>query len=115
HVSPAGSDAAPGTREQPFATLARAQQAARQAGGGVVTVRGGTYYLATTLVFTPADNGAEYRAAAGEQVVLSGGLKLDLKWEPQAGGVMKAKTPAGLVIDQLFVNGERQHMARYPN
>ena len=27
----------------------------------------------------------------------------------------QAKTQAGLNIDQLFVNGQRQHMARYPN
>ena len=28
---------------------------------------------------------------------------------------MKAAVPAGLTTDQLFVNGQRQPMARYPN
>ena len=28
---------------------------------------------------------------------------------------MQAKVPAGFATDQLFVNGERQPMARYPN
>ncbi|MBI4328219.1 MAG: hypothetical protein HY674_23565 [Chloroflexi bacterium] len=28
---------------------------------------------------------------------------------------MQAKTPAGLAIDQLFVSGKRQIMARHPN
>lgn len=40
---------------------------------------------------------------------------LDLNWIPHDNGIFQAKTPAGLKIDQLFANGERQHMARYPN
>ena len=28
---------------------------------------------------------------------------------------MQARVPSGMESDQLFVNGERQHMARYPN
>ncbi len=115
HVSPFGNDANPGSPDRPFATLARAQQATRQANGGVVIVRAGTYYLPETLVFTPADNGTEYRAAKGETVVISGGRKLDLKWMPYRDGILQAKTPAGLAMDQLFVNGQRQPMARYPN
>ena len=43
YVAPAGSDTAPGTIEQPFATLQRAQQAA--APGDTVFLRGGTYAL----------------------------------------------------------------------
>jgi hypothetical protein len=114
-VAPTGNDANSGTKDQPFATLARAQQAVRQAKGGTVIVRGGTYYLPETLVFTAADCGTEYRAAEGETVVVSGGMKLDLKWGPYRDGIMQAKTPEGLAIDQLFVNGRRQIMARYPN
>lgn len=115
HVAIQGRDDLAGTREQPFATLARAQQAARQAKGGIVTVHGGTYYLPETLVLTEADSGTEYRAANGETVILSGGLKLQLKWEAFRDGILKAKTPEGLTIDQLFVHGHRQFMARYPN
>lgn len=89
--------------------------AAREGQGGTVIVRGGIYYLPEALVFTAADSGTEYRAAEGETVVLSGGMKLDLKWGPYRDGIMQARTPAGLAIDQLFVNGQRQFMARYPN
>jgi hypothetical protein len=38
-----------------------------------------------------------------------------LDWEPYRDGIFQAKTAAGFEIDQLFVNGQRQHMARYPN
>lgn len=112
--------------EGPIRSLAEAQREARKSKATVV-VHTGTYYLPETLVFTSEDSGMEYRAAQGETVVLSGGSQLDLKWEPrkdlpapenagaQAGVIMQAQTPAGLKFDQLFVNGQRQKMARYPN
>lgn len=115
HVSPAGNDASAGTAAEPFATIGRAQRAARLAKGASVTLHAGVYYLPETVVFTPADNGCEYRAAAGETVVVSGGEKLDLQWQPCGNGVMKARTPAGTAFDQLFVDGRLQRMARYPN
>jgi hypothetical protein len=119
-----GNDTNPGTLDEPFATLQRAQQAARKvAGHEAVTVflRAGTYYLPTPLVFTAEDSGRRsspvtYRAYPKEQAVISGGVRLEnLKWETYRGGIMRAGVPAGLVMDQLFVNGERQPMARYPN
>jgi len=123
HVSPGGDDANAGTRDKPFATPARAQQAARAAAGKepvTVWLRGGTYALPSPLVFTPADSGTPdapvvWQAFPGESPVISGGLKLDLEWEPHRNGILKARVPAGLTSDQLFVNGRRQLMARYPN
>ncbi len=122
-VSPTGDDANPGTQARPFATLMRAQAATRQAKGRdpvTVWLRGGTYYLAKTLEFTAEDSGtanapATWQAWADEQPVISGGIKLALKWEPFRNGIMKARVPAGFTTDQLFVNGERQILARYPN
>jgi hypothetical protein len=127
YVSPKGSDANPGTQEKPFATPAKAQAEVRAliaqglpAGGVMVLLREGTYYLPQTLVFTPADSGTEkapvtYAAYPGETPVLSGGARLALTWAPFRDGIFKARTPDGLTTDQLFVNGRRRHMARYPN
>ncbi len=125
-VAPSGSDAGPGTRARPFASLGRAQTAARAARtGGAVTVflRGGIYYLGKPLVFTPSDSGTAkapivYRAYHDEKPILSGAVPLHLTWTPYKNGIMQAKLPAGneaLIPDQLFVNGALQHMARYPN
>lgn len=122
-VSPAGNDSNPGTAALPVRSLAVAQAIARQhAGREPVTVQlqGGTYYLPETLQFTTADAGTEkypvvYTAAPGERPVLSGGSQLKLTWRPWRNGIFQAKTPPGLVMDQLFVNGARQPMARYPN
>jgi hypothetical protein len=124
YVAPGGNDANPGTLKKPFATLQRAQQAARkEAGRQAVTIflREGTYYLPETLVFTSQDSGAKaapvvYQAYQKEQPVISGGIRLqNLKWEPYKDGIMQAGMPAGFATDQLFVNGERQPLARYPN
>ncbi len=124
YVAPNGADTNNGTKQKPFATLQKAQSAARlvSAKGAAVNIylRGGIYYLAEPMVFTSADSGRAntpvvYRAYENEIPVLSGGAKLSLQWQPFRDGILQAKVPAGFSSDQLFVNGERQHMARYPN
>ncbi len=123
HVSPNGNDLNSGTKSQPLASLSAAQKKAREFAGKEpiqVMIADGVYYLPDTLLFTAADSGTAdcpviYRAENEGGAVLSGGTKLDLKWKPHHAGIFKAKTPAGLVIDQLFINGKRQWMARYPD
>ncbi len=123
HVSPVGNDTDSGTAARPLSTIAAAQRLARSmAGREPVTVRlhEGTYYLPDTLRFTPEDSGTAkapvvYAAAPGERPVISGGVRLKLGWTLLGGGVYQSKTQAGLVLDQLFVNGQRQQMARYPD
>ena len=123
-VSVKGNDADPGTLERPFATLQRAQRAARQAKGRepvTIYLRGGTHYVSDTLILTAEDSGTPsapvvYQAYRNEQAVISGGVRLkDLKWRPVHDVIMQATVPAGFTTDQLFVNGQRQPMARYPN
>ncbi len=123
YVAPDGSDANPGTIRKPFATLYRAQQEARKVHGQepvTVFLRGGIYYLSETFTLTDADSGTQsspvvYRAYRDEKPIVSGGVRLELKWREYLDGVMAASTPPGFHTDQLFVNGELQPMARYPN
>lgn len=119
-VAPNGSDTGPGTLDQPFATLPRAQRAVRQKPGSVF-LRGGTHYLAETLVFTAADSGTEaapvvWQAYQNEKPVISGGRRLEqLNWQPYTNGIFATRVPADLRTEEIFVNGERQILARYPN
>lgn len=123
YVSPIGSDQAAGTYARPFASLARAQAAARKFTGKApvtISLRAGVYYLPHTLVLTSADSGTKaapvtYRAYKNEKVVVSGGQRLTLHWRPYRDGIMQATVPDDVTTDQLFVNGERQVLARYPN
>ncbi len=123
YVSPSGSDKGTGRRPTPFATLAAAQTAARQISrkeSVTIHVAPGTYYLTAPLVFTPSDSGTSnapvnYVAEGGGSVVLSGGTPLRLSWAPFKGGVFRTDLPMDEDIDQLWVDGKCQWMARFPN
>jgi len=119
-ISPTGDDANSGTLKRPFATLQRAQQAVRQKRGDVF-LRGGTYYLSSPLVFTAQDSGTKdapvvFQSYRNEKAVISGGIRLEnLDWQPYTNGIFQAQIPADLQTEEIFVNGERQILARYPN
>jgi len=88
----------------------------------VVELAGGTYYLAAPLQFGPQDSGRNghpvtWTAAPGAEVTISGGRQLRPNWQSVATGskIMEATIPTGLNFDGLFVNGQRQILARYPN
>jgi hypothetical protein len=79
-VATNGSDTNPGTVAKPFATLARARDAVRALGQPnrdvTVLIRGGSYRLAETVVFSRADGAAKgrtvtYAAYPGETPVFS--------------------------------------------
>ncbi|MDR2850186.1 MAG: right-handed parallel beta-helix repeat-containing protein [Verrucomicrobiota bacterium] len=131
-VAPDGSDANPGSKAAPFATLPRAMAAVRDARSGdlppapaTVYLRGGTYALREPLVFTPADSGTAaapvtIAAYPGEKPVLSGGERLTGAWTRTTGkpfwqlDVPRARD-GGWVFHALFVNGQSRERARTPN
>lgn len=123
YVSNNGNDQNDGTKNTPVATLQKAQELARkQAGKETINifVEDGIYYLPNTLVFGAKDSGAEgkeitYQAINEGKAIISGGSLLALDWQLYKEGIYQAKTPEGLKIDQLFIDGKNQHMARYPN
>jgi parallel beta-helix repeat protein len=86
YVSPKGSDSSDGSREHPFATLARARDAARslpKEKGITVWIAGGDYLFGESLKLTAKDSGKAghpviWRAVEGQTVRLLGGRKLSL-------------------------------------
>lgn len=118
YVSPTGNDRNSGTEEKPLATFAKAQTIARQLSKSekveVIFLKG-TYYLAQTIQLTPADNNIIYKSAEEGGAVLSGGSLLKLTWKAYKKGVFMANIPENTAIDQLYINGVRQRMARFPN
>ncbi|MBT3374911.1 MAG: hypothetical protein HN742_09035 [Lentisphaerae bacterium] len=132
YVAPDGDDSSPGTADQPFATIERAQQAVRAlnlptAEGGPVTVllRGGAHCRTTTLTFTPADTGTAaspvtYMSHPGERAVISGGKRLSGTWRPSVGKpYVQLDVPEARdrqwVFNSLYVNGMSRQRARTPN
>lgn len=123
HVSPAGDDRHPGTLAQPFATPARARDAARSFAGREpvsLHLHDGIFYLRETLALGPADSGTALHPVTwapwrNARPVFSGGLRLRPEWKPGSNGVWHTAIPTGLEADQLFVNGIRQTLARHPD
>ena len=123
YVSQEGKDTWKGTERQPVATLAKAQELARQYSSETdvdVVLEDGVYYLPETFVLTVEDSKAysskvTYRARNEGKAIISGGWKLDLKWKKGEKGIWTALIDEDVYIDQLYVNGERKRMARYPN
>lgn len=110
----------------PFATLERARDELRNrppGEPGTVFVRDGAYYLERTLELGPADSGSAeapvtFQAYEGEKPILIGGAEVT-GFVPHEGGMVKADLKAigldGIEFRQLFFDGKRQILARFPN
>ena len=115
YVSNQGRDTWDGTERQPVATLAKAQELARRFTSETdvdIVLEDGTYYLPETFVLTVEDSKTysskvTYRARNEGKVIISGGWKLDLKWNKGEKGIWSALIDEDVYIDQLYLNGER--------
>ena len=108
HVSPQGDDAAVGSSERPFRSLARARDAARTAGEPArIVLADGLYVTDDPLVFTAEDRHLEIVAADGARPVVSAGRRLT-GWRVDAKGVWHASVPKDIRFAQFYVNGERR-------
>ena len=121
YVSPKGNDANKGTQITPFASIEKAMSAVRKTSGPVVIyLLQGTYYLKKPILFTSEDSRKENEPLTitsfkNQKVIINGGVPLNLKWEKYKNGIWKANVKPDLIFDELFVNGQLQRMARYPN
>ena len=131
YVSPEGKDSWAGSIDKPFATIQMARDAihAVKKKSGLtkpvtVYLRGGTYELSETLLFTLEDSGIRscpitYRAYQNEKPVISGGRKITGAWKNYKGEIQVCSIPevkeGKWRFRQLFLNGERQTRARIPD
>jgi hypothetical protein len=123
YVAPNGDDKAAGTSELPLLTIEKASEQIASLSGKKevhVILKDGIYYLPNTLVFKPEHSGSDkypviVRAANEGKAIISGGDQLHLDWEPYKNGIYKASVSKDVIIDQLYINGDRQRMARFPN
>lgn len=131
YVSPQGNDAwsgrtpDPADHDGPFRTLVRARDAVREqiangmTGDIEVLIRGGDYYLETTLNFDARDSGRDgfkviYRNHSGEQPVIHSGRAIS-GWERYEGNIYRAVVGAGWDFSTLSENGAHSISARHPN
>ena len=124
-VASGGDDGGVGSREEPFATVARARDAVRElVARGLekdvtVLIREGTYYLRDGIVFEGVDSGTEefsisYMAYPGERARLVGGVEVG-GWERYEGEIFVADIPEEVESWQVFEDGVRMTLARAPD
>ena len=119
-VSADGKDSNKGTMKRPFRTIEKALEAARNEKGEITLyLREGVYRLSAPLTLTASDGNSEKKLTLtsfpNEKATISGGVLLNLNWQPYERGIWQAKVNQDIEIDMLLVNGEIRHMARYPN
>ena len=125
YISPDGNDTCAGTEESPVRSIHQAQKMAMPYYGKNeihFIFMDGVHYLDSTIVITPeqsgnADKPVFYEAQHEGKAVLSGGKKLIPTWKKWKENIyVTVLTDTTLsTIDQLYVNGKRKPMARYPN
>ena len=121
YVATTGNDKNAGTKDKPVVTFEKAQALVRKLPGDKpvnVVFANGTYYLPQTVKLTAEDIKSAlvtYCAAEEGKAILSGGSLLNLKWKPYKDRIFVADIAGNPIIDQLYINGERQRMARFPN
>jgi len=101
----------------PLATLEKARDLARASDGvDTIVVRRGDYYLDRTVEFDARDKDLVIKAAVGEVPTFHGGVPVT-DWTKGADGGWSAPLtlPEGMGVGDLFVKGEKQIEARYPN
>ena len=119
-ISPCGSDTHPGTKAQPFATLAKARDVLRSTDlneNVTIHVGAGNYFLDHKLIFDERDSmggyTVSYKGDPDNRPVIYGGRQVT-GWERWQGNIYRAKSPVDVPCYRLFDNGKSQSLARYP-
>ena len=125
YISPDGDDANVGDASAPLRTVHQAQKLAASHWGKKpvdFVLMDGIHYLDSCVVITPQQSGNEdnpvtYKAQHEGKAVLSGGKQITLDWKLWKDGIFCASITDEQIkdMDQLYVNGKRKAMARYPN
>ena len=120
YVSTTGNDSYLGSVQKPFKTIEKAIASASviHTKKVVIYLRGGTYYLSQTIVLDQKNmlpEALEIVAFGSEKVTISAGRQLLLHWQSYKNGIFKAVVPTNIFFERLYVNGQLQVLARYPN
>jgi hypothetical protein len=122
YVSTRGNDVNSGAKYKPLQSIQKAVSRAKSIKGPVIIkISGGFYSLAEPIVFIAKDSRQDGETLTlsnlnNEKVVVTGSALLNkLVWTPYKNGIWQTHLNQDLIYDELFVNGQRQQMARYPN
>jgi len=133
YLSPSGDDNNAGTIDAPFATLEKARDTVRATktsmgnsfAGATIYLRGGEFNRITTFTLSASDSGTanapiNYKAYQDEKPIIRGSQTITgFAPSPDNPNILQADLAAqglgDLVIKDVYLNDERQVLARTPN
>jgi hypothetical protein len=120
YVSPSGNNINNGTKKAPFKTIQKALENAksikRKENKKInIHLLEGEYYLSSTLEITPQLNNTSIIGEGIDKVSIKGSKVIQTKWEQFSDNILITTVEETQEFNQLFVNGEKQILARYPN
>lgn len=119
YVSPDGIDINQGTKNLPVHTIKTALNISRRSFSPniqrQIILLPGTYQLKETIVLNPLDRNLTIKSEIPGKAIIKGSISVPLKWKMTSGGIYFTKMQSGIYFNQLFMNGERQIPARFPN
>ncbi|MBC9795708.1 PDZ domain-containing protein [Sinomicrobium weinanense] len=81
----------------------------------IVHLQEGEYRLDSSLAITPELSHVEIAGAGSGKVFLKGSKRLHLKWKKYTDSVWEAPIEEGVSVQDLFIDGQKQILARYPD
>lgn len=125
YVASSGSDANSGTKESPFKTIQKAQQAVRAINSSmtediIVYLREGTYQLTNTIQFNNTDGGTNghyvrYENYLEERPLITGGIPIQGWTLCDEAKDIWCVSGVEARFRQLYVNNKKAIRSRYPN
>lgn len=118
-VSPDGNNEHDGSKEHPLNSVEIAIEKAKRSKETSIEIffRAGVYSISDPIRITSADFKKKkllISAFQDEAVTISGGKTLTLQWKKAKGKCWETSVDF-VDFDQLFINGEKRILARYPN
>ncbi|WP_235114749.1 right-handed parallel beta-helix repeat-containing protein [Cyclobacterium qasimii] len=120
YVSSSGDNENEGTIEMPFQTIEKALKEAakiRKSSNETITIhlKEGEYHLSTPLVITSELSDIAIIGEGTDKVSVKGSMILNTNWKAFDENIWVTEVEEEVVFNQLFINGEKQILARYPN
>jgi len=120
YVSPMGNNDHAGTRKMPVQTIEKAFEriaTQRTSTNKAITIRllEGDYHLSSPLLIDAGLYNISIVGEGADKVRIKGSTKLTTNWQHFEGKIWVTDVKDDLDFNQLFVNGEAQILARYPN
>lgn len=121
YVAKDGTAANTGSKAQPFGSISKAIEKARElkqvnaASQVVINILPGDYHLSQAIHISPLLNGLTIQGTDATEVRIKGSKPLQANWKQYNENIYVTPVDGNLDFDQLVVNGKAQILARYPN